>query len=126
MVALYFDVLQKVLTSVEGWKIFEIREKFYFEDIGMRHAIVPFQQKDIGKVLENIVYHQLVINSYQFFVEKHSDKEINFVAIKENIKTYVQVAYLIADEKTHETSMIVKSQTRVIKTCASSISYLRK
>ncbi len=33
---------------------------------------------------------------------KHGDKVIDFVAIKENIKTYVQVSYLIADEKTHE------------------------
>jgi predicted AAA+ superfamily ATPase len=68
----------------------------------MRHAIVPFQQKDIGKVLENLVYHQLVANSYQVFVGKHGDKEIDFVAVKKDSKMYIQVAYLIADEKTHE------------------------
>jgi predicted AAA+ superfamily ATPase len=89
-------------SEVEGRKVFEIGEKFYFEDIGMRHAIVPFQQKDIGKVLENIIYHHLIVNSHQVFVGKHGEKEIDFVAIKEGIKTYVQVAYLIADEKTHE------------------------
>ena len=89
-------------SEIEGRKIFEIGEKFYFEDIGMRHAIVPFQQKDIGKVLENLVYHQLVANSYQVFVGKHGDKEIDFVAIKKDSKMYIQVAYLIADEKTHE------------------------
>ena len=89
-------------SEIGGRKIFEIGEKFYFEDIGMRHAVVPFQQKDIGKVLENIVYHQLIVNSHQVFVGKHGDKEIDFVAIKEDIKTYVQVAYLIADEKTHK------------------------
>ncbi len=89
-------------SEIEGRKIFEIGEKFYFEDIGMRHAIVPYQQKDIGKVLENLVYHQLVANSYQVYVGKHGDKEIDFVAVKKDIKMYVQVAYLIADEKTHE------------------------
>jgi len=89
-------------SEIEGRKIFEIGEKFYFEDIGMRHAIIPFQQKDIGKVLENLICHQLVINNYQVFVGKHGDKEIDFLAIKEDIKIYVQVAYLIADEKTHE------------------------
>lgn len=89
-------------SEIEGRKIFEIGEKFYFEDIGMRHAIVPFQQKDIGKVLENLVYHQLVVNSHQVFVGKHGDKEIDFVAIKKDSKMYIQVAYLIADEKTHE------------------------
>lgn len=89
-------------SEIEGRKIFEIGEKFYFEDIGMRHAIVPFQQKDIGKVLENLVYHQLVVNGHQVFVGKHGDKEIDFVAIKKDIKIYIQVAYLITDEKTHE------------------------
>lgn len=89
-------------SEIEGRKIFEIGEKFYFEDIGMRHAIVPYQQKDIGKVLENLVYHQLVVNNHQVFVGKHGDKEIDFVAVKKDSKMYVQVAYLIADEKTHE------------------------
>lgn len=89
-------------SEIEGRKIFEIGEKFYFEDIGMRHAIVPYQQKDIGKVLENLVYHQLVANNHQVFVGKHGDKEIDFMAIKKDVKIYIQVAYLIADEKTHE------------------------
>lgn len=89
-------------SEIEGRKIFEIGEKFYFEDIGMRHAIVPYMQKDIGKVLENLVYHQLVVNSNQVFVGKHGDVEIDFVAIKNDIKMYVQVAYLITDELTHE------------------------
>lgn len=88
--------------EVEGRKIFEIGEKFYFEDTGMRHATVPFQQKDIGKILENLVFHQLVANSHQVFVGKHGDKEIDFVAIKKDVKIYIQVAYLIVDEKTHE------------------------
>lgn len=88
-------------SEITGRKIFEIGEKFYFEDMGMRNAIVPFQQKDIGKVLENIVYHQLVVSGYQVFVGKHGDKEIDFVAIKNDVKIYVQVAYLIADEKTY-------------------------
>jgi len=88
--------------EVEGKKIFEIGDKFFFEDIGMRHAIVPFQQKDIAKVLENLVYHHLVVNGNQVYVGKNGDKEIDFVALKNEDKTYIQVAYLIADEKTHE------------------------
>jgi hypothetical protein len=88
--------------DVEGKKIFEIGDKFFFEDIGMRHAIIPFQQKDIGKVLENLVYHHLVIHGNQVYVGKHSGREIDFVALKNDDKTYIQVAYLIADEKTHD------------------------
>jgi len=88
--------------EVEGKKIFEIGDKFFFEDLGMRHATIPFQQKDIGKVLENLVYHHLVINGNQVYVGKHGDREIDFISIKNEDKTYIQVAYLIADDKTHE------------------------
>jgi predicted AAA+ superfamily ATPase len=88
--------------DVDGKKIFEVGDKFFFEDLGMRHAIIPYQQKDIGKVLENLVYHHLVVNGNQVFVGKHGEKEIDFVAIKNEVKTYIQVAYLIADEKTHD------------------------
>lgn len=88
--------------DVAGKKIFEIGDKFFFEDLGMRHATIPFQQKDIGKVLENLVYHHLVVNGNKVYVGKHGDKEIDFVAIKNEEISYIQVAYLISDEKTHE------------------------
>lgn len=88
--------------DVEGRKIFEIGDKFYFEDLGMRHATIPFQQKDIGKVLENMVYHHLIVNGDQVYVGKLGDKEIDFVSIKNEDKTYIQVAYLIVDDNTHE------------------------
>jgi predicted AAA+ superfamily ATPase len=89
-------------TEIEGRKIFEVGEKFYFEDIGMRHALIPFQQKDIGKALENIVYHHLKTIGFQVYVGKQGDREIDFVAERKDEKIYVQVCYLIGDEKTHE------------------------
>lgn len=88
--------------DVEGRKIFEIGDKFFFEDLGMRHTTIPFQQKDIGKVLENMVYHHLIVNGDQVYVGKLGDKEIDFVSIKNEDKTYIQVAYLIADDNTHQ------------------------
>jgi hypothetical protein len=94
------DRLKRI--EVNGRKIFEIGDKFYFEDLGMRHAIVPFQQKDIGKVLENLVYHHLIVNGYQVYIGKYGEKEIDFVTTKNEIKTYIQVAYLITDDKTHD------------------------
>ena len=45
--------------DVVGRRIFDIGEKYYFEDLGLRHAVKPFVQRDIGNVLENIVYHHL-------------------------------------------------------------------
>lgn len=99
--AVYF--LERVKrTEIEGRKIFEIGDKFYFEDLGMRHALIPFQQKDIGKVLENIVYLHLKTKGYQVYVGKQGSREIDFVAEKNEEKLYVQVAYLITNEKTHK------------------------
>lgn len=88
--------------EVEGKKIFEIGDKFYFEDIGMRNAIIPYQQKDIHKILENLVYHQLKSLRYEVYIGKDGNKEIDFVAEREGKRIYIQVAYLILDEKTHE------------------------
>ncbi len=89
-------------TEIGGRKIFEIGDKFYFEDLGMRHAKIPFQQKDIHKVLENLVYHQLIVSGYKVFIGKMGDKEIDFVTDKNGKVTYIQVAYLITDENTHK------------------------
>ena len=68
----------------------------------MRHCIIPYQQKDINKILENLVYHHLRVLRFNVFVGKMGDKEIDFVAEKEGKKYYIQVAYIIADDKTHE------------------------
>jgi len=88
--------------EVGGKKIFEIGDKFYFEDLGMRHAIIPFQQKDINKVLENLVFHHLRANGYKVFVGKIGNHEVDFIAKKQEKTIYIQVAYIIIDEKTHE------------------------
>ncbi|MEK7719011.1 MAG: ATP-binding protein [Bacteroidota bacterium] len=89
-------------SEIGGKKIFEIGDKFYFEDLGMRHALIPYQQKDINKVLENAIYHHLKASGYSVFVGKLGVKEVDFVAEKNGNKLYIQVAYLITDEKTHD------------------------
>lgn len=89
-------------TEIEGKKVFEINEKFYFEDWGLLNAIVGFPNMDIGKVLENMVYIHLKINGYTVMVGKLGDKEIDFVGEKNGTKIYIQVCYLLSDEKVKE------------------------
>ena len=89
-------------TEIKGRKIFEVGDKFYFEDLGIRHAIIPFNQNDINKVLENLVYHHLKVCGYNVFVGKKGVKEIDFVADKDGKTIYIQVAYLIFDKSTHK------------------------
>lgn len=87
--------------DLQGKKIFEINQKYYFEDLGIRHAIVGYKQTDINKILENVVYLHLLIKGYKVFIgQLASGKEIDFVASKGNDKLYIQVAYLLVDQKT--------------------------
>ncbi|MBU0464700.1 MAG: ATP-binding protein [Proteobacteria bacterium] len=86
--------------DIIGKKIFEINEKYYFEDTGLRNAIVGFQQKDMGKILENIVYKHLKFKGYDVYVGKHKDMEIDFLARKSGEILYVQVAYLLSNQQT--------------------------
>ncbi|HEY4065104.1 MAG TPA: ATP-binding protein [Puia sp.] len=87
--------------EVGGLKIFEIGEKFYFEDLGLRNSIRPFNYRiDINKLMENVVYLHLIRKNYQVYIGKLGDKEIDFMAEKDGEKMYVQVTYLLHDEST--------------------------
>lgn len=98
-----FFVHKVVRSDVAGLKIFEIGEKYYFEDLGLRNVISGFNAaKDIGKILENAVYLHLIHCNYKVFVGKIGEKEIDFVGEKKGIKIYVQVSLSIMNEKTRE------------------------
>jgi len=88
--------------DIVGKKRFEINDKYFFSDLGLKHAIMPFTIDQIGNVFENLVYNHLVSNGYKVFIGKHQDREIDFVAQKNNNTKYIQVAYLLSDEKTRE------------------------
>ena len=88
--------------DIQGRKIFEIGIKYYFEDLGMRNVLIPFQIGSINKLLENVVYHHLKVHNYQVYVGKLNGTEIDFVAERDGERIYVQVAYLISDDKTHQ------------------------
>ncbi len=96
---LIFDVKR---LNLRGKKIFEVNEKYYFNDLGIKHSLRRFEQTDIGRVMENLVFMHLKRNRYDVNVGVLSDKEIDFVAEKQSEKVYVQVAYLITDDKVKE------------------------
>ncbi len=89
--------------DVKGLKKFEIGEKYYFEDLGLRNGKQSLEfATDINKLMENSVYQHLSLLNYQVFVGKLNNLEIDFVGIKDNQKIYIQVSYLLHDEKTKE------------------------
>ncbi len=85
--------------DLKGKKILEFGEKYYFEDVGIRHAIGSYKSGDINKIMENLVFIHLQINGFNVTVGKLQDKEIDFVAEKTGKRIYVQVAFSIPDEK---------------------------
>jgi len=94
-----FFLFKAKRNDLKGKRILEFGEKYYFEDLGIRHAIGGYKNDDINKILENTVYLQLLIWGYEVTVGKLNNKEIDFVAEKTGNRIYVQVAFSIPDEK---------------------------
>lgn len=90
--------------DVHGKRLFDSNEKYYFEDNGIRNAIAGgTREGDIEKVIENVVYQNLVRLGYEVFVGQLQSSEIDFVCTKPNgEKIYVQVSYLIVNEETRK------------------------
>ncbi|MDL2320144.1 ATP-binding protein [Alistipes sp. OttesenSCG-928-B03] len=97
-------IIHKVIRSdIAGLKIFEVGEKYYFEDLGLRNTIRGFNTAgDIHKLMENAVYLHLVQSGYTVFVGRIGDKEIDFMAEREGSRIYIQVTLSALDEKTRE------------------------
>ncbi len=98
----YAYYVHKVQRAEVKWlKIFEIGEKYYFEDTGLRNALRRFDfRSDVHKLMENVVYLHLLRNGYRVFVGINGNKEIDFMAEKDDERFYIQVAYLLVDEQT--------------------------
>ncbi len=88
--------------DIIGKKRFEINEKYFFSDLGLKHSIVPFHGNQIGNIFENLVYNQLIYLDYQVFIGKHQNREIDFVIQKGNDTKYIQVAYQLPNKKVRE------------------------
>ena len=88
--------------DITSKKTLKVDEKYYLTDHGFRQATgFPITQ-DIERILENIVYIELLSRGYEVKVGKVKDKEINFIAKKEKSLSYYQISYKIRDEKTRE------------------------
>lgn len=85
--------------NIKGKELMKTNEKYFLNDLGIRHLYFD-NEKDIGQSLENIVYLELRRRGYEVYVGKYDDKEIDFIAFDGEIKTYIQVTYLLAEQST--------------------------
>lgn len=90
--------------NVNGLHTFEIGDKYYFEDLGLRNCHFGFSmQKDIHKLMENAIFLHLSQQHYEVFTgQQTAGKEIDFVGRKGDEVVYIQSSYLLGDEKAKE------------------------
>ena len=88
--------------DLHGKEILKTQEKFYLADTALRYSVLGYNADSVASSLENIVYLELCRRGYTVNVGKTSDGEIDFVAVRQNDKIYVQVTQEIRSEKTEK------------------------
>lgn len=87
--------------DIHGKRLFEVNDKYYFEDIGIRNSLVQGGlAQSMEKVIENAVYLHLVRLGYDVTIGYLQKAEIDFVATKGDQTIYVQATYLLSNEET--------------------------
>lgn len=86
--------------DIMGKRLFETGEKYYFEDIGIRNAVIGYKPGDKSKILENVVHNELVCRGYEVRTGWKGRHEIDFIASKDNEIIYIQVSLSLDSEAT--------------------------
>jgi predicted AAA+ superfamily ATPase len=86
--------------DIKGKNLLKTNEKYYAVDTGLRNAHIGGENPDINKLYENAVYLEMLTRDYDITVGKIGESEVDFVCTKDHRRIYIQVAYLLASEKT--------------------------
>ena len=95
-----FVIYQAKRYNIKGKQYLKTLEKYYVVDIGMRTMLLGSRAMDVGHVLENVVYLELLRRGYEVYVGKVDDLEVDFVAMDQKRTIYYQVAASVRDENT--------------------------
>lgn len=88
--------------DIKGKQYLETGEKYYATDVTMRYALLGRKNLDVGHILENVVYLELIRRGYKVYIGKIGDNEVDFIAINKEGREYYQVSYTTRDERTLE------------------------
>ena len=91
--------------DVKGKQYLKTSEKYYVSDLGLRYFILGRKIGDFGHILENVVYLELLRRGYEVYVGKVDEYEIDFVAINNDGKLYVQVAETLKGIDYHDSKI---------------------
>ncbi|MDO5770615.1 MAG: ATP-binding protein [Bacteroidales bacterium] len=88
--------------NIRGRGVVSGQYKYYANDLAFKNYLYSGYGYGIGYMLENLVYLQLIASGYSVYVGTIKDKEVDFVAIKNDHRLYVQATYMLVDEATIE------------------------
>lgn len=108
LVSSYISYLCKALLmnqvmryDIHGKKLFEQIFKYYYSDHGLRNLLCGFNiLGGIEKIIENVIYNNLLFQGFKVSVGILRAGEIDFVAKKDSVTIYIQATYLLASEET--------------------------
>ena len=92
--------------NVKGKNLLKTLGKYYIVDTGLRNHLLSSSNSDIGHQIENIVYLELIRRGYRVNTGKIDEKEIDFIAAKQTVKEYYQVAMTALDESVRERELL--------------------
>lgn len=95
-----FIVYQAKRYNIKGKQYLKTLEKYYVVDIGLRYMLLGSRSTDVGHILENVIYLELLRRGYDVYVGKIDDLEVDFVAQDQKKTIYYQVAATVRDENT--------------------------
>ena len=88
--------------DLQGKRILEGGDKYYFEDLGLRTRVRGFSQRELGKVVENAVFLRLELDGWTVHSGRVGSRVVDFVCDRAGQRIHVQATYLLADEATKE------------------------
>lgn len=95
-----FLVHQVERYNISGKEIISGTYKYYANDLSFKNYVYQGFSYGVGYKLENIIYLELLNLGFDVYIGYMRNKEVDFVAIKNNIPIYIQVSYILFDEQT--------------------------
>lgn len=83
--------------DIKGKQYLKTGDKYYLADVGLRYALLGPKKADMGHILENIIFLELLRRGYEIYIGKVGKTEVDFIAIGDDGEEYYQVAYTVID-----------------------------
>lgn len=84
--------------DIKGKQFLQTQEKYYLADLGLRYYLLGTKPADMGHILENIVFLELLRRDNEIYVGKQENGEVDFIAVNDEGTAYYQVALTVRDE----------------------------